>query len=162
MAAPVAPMRVTLAAVGRMPTDRGNPERALFETYAKRLKWPLDVREVEYGKKRKGGTLKSREAELLRGVVPAGAKRIALDERGKALHSRDFAEMLGAWRDDGVRDIAFLIGGAVGLDESLRRESDLVLNFGNLTWPHMLARVMLAEQLYRAYSILSGHPYHRD
>ena len=107
-------------------------------------------------------TLKSREAELLRGVVPAGAKRIALDERGKALHSRDFAEMLGAWRDDGVRDIAFLIGGAVGLDESLRRESDLVLNFGNLTWPHMLARVMLAEQLYRAYSILSGHPYHRD
>ena len=87
---------------------------------------------------------------------------MALDERGRQLGSRDFAQKLGAWRDQGVAEIAFVIGGADGLAESLRRRADLTLSLGQMTWPHMLARAMLVEQIYRAQQILAGHPYHRD
>lgn len=93
---------------------------------------------------------------------PAGHTRIALlDERGRNLSSEDFAAILGRWRDEGVREVRFLIGAADGHDEALRREADLLIAFGKATWPHLLARAMLAEQLYRATSILAGHPYHR-
>lgn len=93
----------------------------------------------------------------------AGAQAvIALDERGKQLDSRGFAAALGGFADDGRRDVAILIGGADGLDDESRALADLTVSFGRLTWPHLLARVMLAEQLYRAHTILTGHPYHRD
>ena len=88
-------------------------------------------------------------------------KLVLLDERGKDLSSADFAELLGRWRDDGVREARFLIGAADGHEDAHRREADLLLAFGKATWPHLMARAMLAEQLYRATSILAGHPYHR-
>lgn len=92
----------------------------------------------------------------------AGQTRlILLDERGVDLSSQDFARLLGRWRDEGVREARFMIGAADGHEESQRREADLLLAFGKATWPHLMARAMLAEQLYRATSILSGHPYHR-
>lgn len=101
------------------------------------------------------------EAELLRKSIPKGAVTMILDERGKLLSSVDFSAKLSGWRDTGVQDLAILIGGADGLDPSLRAEADFALSFGKMVWPHMLARVMLSEQLYRAASILGNAPYHR-
>jgi 23S rRNA (pseudouridine1915-N3)-methyltransferase len=102
-----------------------------------------------------------REGELLLQAVPAGATLVALDRRGKVLDSEAFAARLGTWRDNSVSDLAFLIGGADGHTEQLLQKSALVLSFGTMTWPHMLARGMLAEQIYRAQQLLAGHPYHR-
>ncbi len=104
---------------------------------------------------------KPREAEKLLAAVPPGAKIVALDERGKSLTSAEFAAALGTWRDQGAPAVAFLIGGADGHDDGIRRKADLVLNLGTLTWPHMLVRGLIAEQIYRAQCILDGHPYHR-
>jgi 23S rRNA (pseudouridine1915-N3)-methyltransferase len=106
--------------------------------------------------------LKRLEADKLLAQIPKNAVLVALDERGESLDSGTFAQRLGAWRDAGRADLAFVIGGADGLDEEVRRRADLLLSFGRLTWPHMLVRGMLAEQLYRAQQILAGHPYHRD
>ena len=119
---------------------------------------PATVREVE--DKRGGGS--AGEAPLLAGAIPEAATVVALDERGKVMSSPDFANLLARFRDDGARDCAFLIGGADGLTPELRNRADTRLSFGAMVWPHMLARVMLAEQLYRAASILSGAPYHRE
>ena len=101
------------------------------------------------------------EAELLEKAVPSGAKRVLLDERGKMLTSPDFAKMLADWRDIGTQDAAFVIGGASGFEPAFRASADAAISFGPMVWPHMLVRVMLAEQLYRAASILAGTPYHR-
>ena len=101
------------------------------------------------------------EGELLLKAVPDGALVVALDPAGKKFTSAAFAKRLGAWRDGGVKDIAFLIGGADGLDRAVTDGADEVLSLGAMTWPHLLARAMLAEQIYRAQCILSGHPYHR-
>jgi 23S rRNA (pseudouridine1915-N3)-methyltransferase len=93
--------------------------------------------------------------------VPADARVVALDERGRNLSSTEFASRLERWRDEGVRDIAFLVGGADGLAQSVRDRADFVLALGTLTWPHELVRVLVAEQIYRAWTIVQGHPYHR-
>ena len=151
-------MRLTIVAVGKA---RRGAERALFDLYASRLSWGLAVREVEEKKPLSGDALKAREAALIRAALPAGAAVVALDERGRDLKSRALAGRLGAWRDAG-REVAFVIGGADGLDPGLRAEADLVLALGRLTWPHLMVRAMLAEQIYRAETILAGHPYHRD
>ncbi len=140
---------------------RKAPEAALFDRYAARLPWPLTLREVDERRPLKGEVLKRREAELLLAQVPQGARVVALDERGRDLSSPEIAAIVGRWRDDGCRDIAFIVGGADGLDRSVRERADLVLALGRATWPHMLVRAMLAEQIYRIYAILSGHPYHR-
>ncbi len=140
---------------------RKAPEAALFDRYAARLPWPLTLREVDERRPLKGEALKRREAELLLAQVPRGARVVALDERGRDLSSPEIAATVGRWRDDGCRDIAFIVGGADGLDRSVRARADLVLALGRATWPHMLVRAMLAEQIYRIYAILSGHPYHR-
>jgi 23S rRNA (pseudouridine1915-N3)-methyltransferase len=156
-------MRITLAAVGRA---KAGPARDLFEHYAERLKHaplgPIALKEVEERRPLAAAELKAREAELLRAAVPADARMIALDERGRALTSLEFARLLGRWRDEGIKDTAFLIGGAEGLDQSLREAADRILSLGPMTWPHLLVRGLLAEQLYRAQSILTGHPYHRE
>ena len=152
-------MRLTLIAVGRA---RRGPEHDLFQHYQKRLKPPLDRVEVEEKRPLAGAELMAREADLLLARLPDGAHAIALDERGKAMASRDFADMLGALADQGTRDLCFLIGGADGLDERVRARAQRIVSFGPQTWPHMLVRAMLAEQVYRAQSILVGHPYHRD
>jgi 23S rRNA (pseudouridine1915-N3)-methyltransferase len=150
-------LRLTVVAVGRC---RDAALISLWRDYAGRLRPPLELVEIE-DKRRTAPDRKSREAQLLLAAIPPAARIVALDERGKALDSAAFAKLLGAWRDQGIGDLAFVIGGADGLDASVTDKAGLVLSLGAMTWPHMLARVMLAEQLYRADTILSGHPYHR-
>lgn len=155
-------MRSVLAAVGRL---KSGPMHDLYQEYAGRLgRGPLgslELREVEERRPLPSRERIAREAELLRAALPEGAVRIALDERGKSLESAAFAERLGGWIDDGRRAVGFWIGGADGLHPDLRAEADLLLSFGPMTWPHLLVRALLAEQLYRAETILIGHPYHR-
>jgi 23S rRNA (pseudouridine1915-N3)-methyltransferase len=148
--------------VGRL---RAGPEKTLIDDYLNRFDktgrglslGPVNVVERD---DRKGGGMAG-EAALLRRALPAGAVICALDERGRVETSPKFAKRLAAWRDAGQRDLAFVIGGADGLDPGLRQEADHLLSFGAMVWPHMMVRMMLAEQLYRAASILSGGPYHR-
>jgi len=152
-------MRITVIAVGRL---RGGPEQALADHYRERINWPVEIREVEEKRKLPPAELKRREAALIEAAIPDRAVLVALDERGKDLSSRDFAARLGRWRDDGVADLAFAIGGADGLDDAIRSRAALTLSLGSMTWPHFMVRGMLFEQLYRAQQILAGHPYHRD
>ena len=126
-----------------------SPEAELVARYLKRVSWPTKVTELPDT----GGKMPD--------LVP-GTRIVMLDETGENLPSRVLAERLGAWRDDGVREARFLIGAADGFDDAERAGADLLLSFGHATWPHMLARAMLAEQLWRAASILANHPYHRE
>jgi 23S rRNA (pseudouridine1915-N3)-methyltransferase len=151
-------VHIVVAAVGK---QKAGPERALFDSYVARLPWRVEVKEIELKKEMAVDVRRAREGEALLAAVPDGARIVALDERGRPDTSDAFAKRLGRWRDDGVRSVVFLIGGADGLDETIRKRADVVLNFGALTWPHMLVRALLAEQLYRAHTILTGHPYHR-
>jgi 23S rRNA (pseudouridine1915-N3)-methyltransferase len=151
-------VKLLIAAIGR--AARG-PERDLYEHYAARIRWPLTLRELEEKRKLPPAQMIQRESELLLEAVPAKAVLVALDRRGKVVDSEAFAGQLGRWRDDSVSDIAFLIGGADGHAESLLKKASLVVSFGAMTWPHLLARTMLAEQIYRAQQLLAGHPYHR-
>ena len=155
-------MRVHICAVGRIKTG---PERALLDDYLVRFDrtgralglGPSQMHEVD---DRKGGGMAA-EADLLRRALPSGARLCVMDERGSLMTSPDFADELAKRRDGGVQDMAFLIGGADGIDPGLRAQADMALSFGKMVWPHMLVRVMLTEQLYRAASILAGSPYHR-
>ncbi len=155
-------MRVQICAVGRL---RKGPERELYDDYLTRFDrtgralalGPAQLIEVE---DKKGGGMAA-EAMLLRRAIPDGALVCTLDERGKLMSSPDFATQIGTWRDQGRQDLTFVIGGADGIDPDLQAQADASLSFGKMVWPHMLVRVMLAEQLYRAASILAGGPYHR-
>ncbi|WP_339768507.1 23S rRNA (pseudouridine(1915)-N(3))-methyltransferase RlmH [uncultured Pseudosulfitobacter sp.] len=156
-------MKVHIIAVGRL---RGGPEADLISDYLTRFDrtgralslGPAQIVEVD---DRKGGGMAA-EAELLRRAIPKGALLAVMDERGRVESSPKFAQRLAGWRDGGRSDLALVIGGADGIDPTLRAEADFALSFGAMVWPHMLVRVMLAEQLYRAASILAGAPYHRD
>ncbi len=152
-------MRITLLAVGR---NKTGATKELYELYAGRLRWRITLKEVEERRSLPPEALKEQEGELLLAALPRGAKVIALDETGKMMTSRDFATLLGRWQDDGAQDLVFMIGGADGLSEAARGAADVILSLGRMTWPHMLVRGLLAEQLFRAESILAGHPYHRD
>ena len=121
----------------------------MVERYLKRISWPTRVTELPTS----GGKVPD---------LPAGGVTVVLDERGKAISSADLAKKLEAWRDGGKREVRFLIGAADGHGEEQRRSADLLLSFGSATWPHLLVRAMLAEQLFRATSILANHPYHRE
>jgi len=155
-------MKIHLCVVGRL---RRGPELELIDDYLDRFNktgrnmglGPTQVIEVE---DKKGGGMAA-EANLLRRVIPQNALTMVMDERGKVIKSPEFAAKIGDWRDAGQRDLAILLGGADGLSPELRAEADFALSFGKMVWPHMLARVMLCEQLYRAASILAGSPYHR-
>ncbi|CUX79749.1 MAG: 23S rRNA (pseudouridine1915-N3)-methyltransferase RlmH [Roseibaca calidilacus] len=156
-------MRLHICAMGRL---RKGPERALIDDYRTRFDrigralslGPCDEHEVDERK----ATTPAAQVPLLARAIPDGAHLVALDERGVMLSSPDFAQLLARTRDHGARDMAFVIGGADGLDPDLRARADTVLSLSPMVWPHMLARVMLAEQIYRAATILSGSPYHRD
>ena len=126
-----------------------SPEAELVDRYLKRIAWPTKVTELPD----RGG----KPPEM-----PANSVSIALDERGKAFSSAELAKKLEGWRDDGKREARFLIGAADGHREEQRVNADLLLSFGPATWPHLLVRAMLAEQLFRATSILANHPYHRE
>ncbi|WP_294336371.1 23S rRNA (pseudouridine(1915)-N(3))-methyltransferase RlmH [uncultured Sphingomonas sp.] len=125
-----------------------SPEGELVDRYLKRIGWPVKVTELPDT----GGRMPD----------ATGAKIVMLDETGETPGSVAFAQRIGRWRDNGVRECRFLIGAADGFDDAQRAQADMLLSFGRLTWPHMLARAMLAEQLWRATAILSGHPYHRE
>lgn len=155
-------MRIQICAVGRL---RSGPELDLIQTYLKRFDaagrqlglGPCTIHEVE--DRKKGGPIA--EAALLEKSVSSGSVICTLDERGKIMSSPDFSDQLAKWRDQGQTGVSFLIGGADGIDPKLRARSDTALSFGQMVWPHLLARVMLCEQLYRAASILGNKPYHR-
>ncbi len=152
-------MTVTVAAVGRL---RAGPIRDLCDDYAKRLPWPVTWREVEEKRRLPADALKAREGDLLLAALPQGPPLIALDERGKTLSSIRFSEKLTAWRETGGGAVAFAIGGADGLHAGVLDRAAFTLSLGAMTWPHMLVRALLMEQLWRAHSIATGHPYHRD
>ena len=126
-----------------------SPEADLVDRYLKRIVWPIKVSELPDT----GGKIP---------LIGEQTKRILLDEKGETLSSTQFAQKLERWRDDGVREARFMIGAADGFDDAARDEADLLFSFGRATWPHLLARAMLAEQLFRATSILANHPYHRE
>lgn len=159
-------MRLLIAAVGRL---KAGPERELLARYLERANAsgkalalsPLEITEIPESAAQAATKRKADEAKALLAAIPDKAKLIALDERGKSLGSEDFANKLARLRDDGTACTAFLIGGADGLDDSLRKKADLTVAFGAATFPHQIARILLAEQIYRAVTILSGHPYHR-
>ncbi|HXI86630.1 MAG TPA: 23S rRNA (pseudouridine(1915)-N(3))-methyltransferase RlmH [Parvularculaceae bacterium] len=159
-------MRLIIAAVGRL---KSGPESTLVEDYSTRLRGvgrglgfgEFRIVEVEAPKGLEGAMRRAKESALLLEATAKGARLVALDERGRNLSSEDFAKRIAQWRDEGAGEIAFLIGGADGHEEALRESADLLVSFGKATWPHMLVRAMLCEQIYRAMTILSGHPYHR-
>ncbi|MFM5949581.1 MAG: 23S rRNA (pseudouridine(1915)-N(3))-methyltransferase RlmH [Novosphingobium sp.] len=126
-----------------------SPEAELMARYLKRVTWPIKLTELPDV----GGTLP---------VPQSPAREVLLDEHGKQMSSEDFAALLGRWRDHGVREVQFLIGAADGHGAAARDKADLLIGFGAMTWPHLMVRAMLAEQLWRATSILAGHPYHRS
>ena len=151
-------MQITVAAVGRM---KSSPAAQQWQDYAKRLTWPISLKEVEMRKKLPEAQMVLGEAELLSAAVPVDALLIALDPVGKSLSSEAFAAQMQRWMSDGQSQFAFVIGGASGLAAGLVARARFKLSLSEMTWPHMLARVMLIEQLYRAQCILTKHPYHR-
>lgn len=153
-------MRIVIAAIGK--DKLSSPTSQLFNEYKKRTSWTLQLKELEYKKNLPADLLKEKEAELLLASVDSNAKIIALDENGINMSSEDFANHILKWQDDGCSNLAFLIGGAAGHGRIVLQRADLKLSFGKLTWPHMMVRAMLAEQIYRADTIISGHPYHRS
>ena len=159
-------MRILVAAVGRL--KRG-PEQELAERYRERAAKSgrgiglrsLEIVEIAESRARDAQRRMLEESIALANVIPSGAATVLLDPRGDALGSDAFAKRLRGWNDGG-RDAAFIIGGPDGLAPSLSEQAELRLAFGALTWPHQLVRIMLLEQIYRATTILSGHPYHRE
>lgn len=159
-------MRIEICAVGRL---RSGPEKTLIDAYMTRADAAgrglgltgFKLTEVEEKRRLEGDALKSAEASLLKSAIPRGSRLVMLDERGRMEGSVAFANRIADWRDTGVQDITFIIGGADGLDATFRESADHLMAFGPMTWPHMLVRVLLCEQIYRSVSILSGHPYHR-
>jgi len=159
-------MRLVIAAVGRL---KAGPERELFERYIERANAagrsvslsPIEIAEISESQARRPADRMVEEAARLEPAIPRGAKRIVLDSGGRNLTSGDFAAKLAAFRDQGASAAAFVIGGADGLTKNAAAAADLTISFGAATFPHQIVRILLAEQIYRAITILSGHPYHR-
>lgn len=151
-------MKITLRAIGRL---KAGPLSTLLKTYATRMRAQISIEELEARKKGSALEVQEEEARLLLGGRIEGAYIIALDERGKTLTSEGFAHLLEEQAVRGCSHFMFLIGGADGLTPQVRQEADYIMSFGSMVWPHMLVRVMLMEQLYRAQQITAGHPYHR-
>jgi len=151
-------MKITIVAVGRL---KSGPEKYLWDDYARRLTWSVQLREVEEKKPLPPKQMREKEGALLLEKVPSGAVVIALDQLGRSFSSNQFAQHFQAWMTDGVRDVTFLVGGSDGLSPDSLTRADLRLSMGEQTWPHLLARCMLLEQIYRAQCILGNHPYHK-
>jgi 23S rRNA (pseudouridine1915-N3)-methyltransferase len=159
-------MRLLVVAIGRL---KKGPERELAERYRERFDdigrklgfRGLDIHEIPESRARDAATRISEEAAAISAAIPAKSVLVALDERGDSIDSAAFARHLGRWRDEAAVDTIFAIGGADGLSPDLRRMAKLRIAFGSATWPHQMVRVMLLEQIYRAATILAGHPYHR-
>lgn len=143
-----------IIAIGKM---KSGALSDIYHDYTKRLDWPVKLHELTTK-----NPSSAEEAKALIAKIPDRSKVIALDERGQTIASTALSQKVERWVENGTQDIVFIIGGADGLDESVRQRADTLLSFGKMTWPHMLARVMLAEQLYRIRSIMKNHPYHRE
>jgi 23S rRNA (pseudouridine1915-N3)-methyltransferase len=159
-------MRLVVVAVGRL---KQGPERELAERYRERFDdigrklgfRGLEIHEIPESRARDAATRMAEEAAAISAHIPEKSVLLALDERGKSIDSAAFAQHLGRFRDQGTANTIFTIGGADGLSPELRRKAKLAIAFGTATWPHQMVRVMLLEQIYRAATILAGHPYHR-
>ncbi len=159
-------MRLVVIAVGRL---KAGPERELVERYRERFVdlsrklgfRGLEIHELAESRARETAARMTEEAAAIAALIPDGAIAIAMDERGKSIDSAAFAKQLGRWRDESTAAVVFIIGGADGLSPELRRKVKASFAFGSATWPHQMVRIMLLEQLYRAATILAGHPYHR-
>lgn len=158
-------MRLAIHCVGRL---KAGPERELYARYAARVAAMrnlglagIDLLEIDESRAKNPAERMAREGEALLAALPAGGQLIVFDERGTAASSADFAALIAAERDRGVKALCFAIGGSEGLAPALREKAQAVVSFGRMTLPHQLARVLVAEQIYRAMTILSGHPYHR-
>ena len=151
-------MNIIIAAVGRL---KSGPEKHLWDDYARRLTWSFRLKEVEEKNLLPPKQMREKEGTLLLEKVPSGAVVIALDKSGKSLSSNHFAEHFQAWMTDGVKDVTFLVGGPDGLSSDVLARAQHRLSMGEQTWPHLLARCMLLEQIYRAQCILGNHPYHK-
>jgi 23S rRNA (pseudouridine1915-N3)-methyltransferase len=159
-------MRLVVVSIGRL---KQGPERDLAERYRERFEdlgrklgfRGLDIHEIPESRARDTATRMAEEAAAMAAVIPDKSVLVALDERGDNVDSASFARHLGRWRDEAIGQTIFTIGGADGLSPDLRRKAKLRMAFGSATWPHQMVRVMLLEQIYRAATILSGHPYHR-
>ncbi|MGE3770282.1 MAG: 23S rRNA (pseudouridine(1915)-N(3))-methyltransferase RlmH [Bdellovibrionales bacterium] len=152
-------MQCTVLSIGKW---KEKSLKEVFDSYASRCQPKISLTELELPAREQHGDAKFKEAALLQKHIPAGSTVIACDERGKEFTSRGFAENLEKWMAANGPKITFLIGGADGLDAGLVKQAHATLSLGQMVWPHLLARVMLAEQIYRAQTILSNHPYHRD
>ena len=159
-------MRLVVVSIGRL---KQGPERELAERYRERFDdigrklgfRGLEIHEIPESRARDAATRISEEAAAISAAIPEKSVLVALDERGKSIDSACFAQYLGRWRDEGIASTIFTIGGADGLSPDLQRKAKLRIAFGLATWPHQMVRVMLLEQIYRAATILAGHPYHR-
>ncbi len=159
-------MRILIAAIGKL---KSGPERELCDRYLERAQKSgralgltrVDVREWQEGRATRSDDRKAEEALALAGELPEGAKIILLDEHGSNPTSVDFANLIAGHRDKGIADLVFVIGGPDGHGPQMIARADKTIAFGAMTWPHQVIRVLLAEQIYRATTILSGHPYHR-
>ncbi len=151
-------LRIDLIVVGRL---RKGPYFELCQEYSKRLQWPMTIHELE-SKYTDSRAATDEEHRKIKALIKEHAFVIVMDERGNGLRSLDFAKTLESFQNSGETYIQFIIGGAEGLSDEIRGRANLLLSFGQQTWPHMLARVMLMEQIYRAQQILAGHPYHRE
>lgn len=151
-------MHIVILSPGRF--KRG-PEQDLFERYRDRCPWRLELVELALKRDVAKGEVRAAESRLIVSRLPPERPLVVLDDAGELATSDELARRLGRWRDAGTGGVSFVIGGAEGVDDALRRRADWRLALGRLTWPHLLVRAMLAEQLYRAAAILAGHPYHR-
>lgn len=151
-------MKTLILAIGKLK----GPESEWCEDYLKRLQGAVTVKEMAASKSLAPERVQEAEAKLLLAAIPQGSFVILLDERGKDLASRELTDKLATWRQQGDGTLTFLIGGADGVTDAVRKRAQAMLSFGRATWPHRLVRLMLIEQLYRAHQIAAGHPYHRD
>lgn len=159
-------MRIAIIAIGKL---KQGPERDLAQRYHERFEETgrklgfrgLGIHEISESRARDAAARSAEEATAVTALISERSALIAMDERGDNIDSATLAKTLGRWRDDQVADTIFMIGGADGLSPELRRKANMRLAFGAATWPHQMVRVMLLEQLYRAATILAGHPYHR-
>jgi len=153
-------MKIQILAIGKM--KKNCPEKQIIDDYIKKTLWPVEIHEAEEHRPLSPEQIKEAEGKLLEKMIPKGAKVIVLDEKGKQLNSHEFAEQIQSWKNQSVGDVAFLIGGAFGHSPQIKQRADLLLSFGRMTLPHMLMRTVLTEQIYRAFTLSEGHPYHKD
>jgi 23S rRNA (pseudouridine1915-N3)-methyltransferase len=152
-------MHITLRCIGKI--DKSSPEQQLIDRYKTRISWPITILEYEVKKNLPEDKKKEAEGLLLLQDLPKNNKTIVLDERGKSPSTTELAKLSSKWNEQGVNKFTFLIGGAAGHSPLVQEAADYTLSFGPMTWPHMLVRAMLIEQLYRLHTLSSGHPYHK-